>query len=62
IGDSRIYNDFFHSQTPYLPIVLSWWMGLAGDASPYLIGRAFNAFWAVAALFAIYVMRLSPIR
>ncbi|MEM9750047.1 MAG: phospholipid carrier-dependent glycosyltransferase, partial [Pseudomonadota bacterium] len=47
--DLAIYRDYFHSQTPYHPMTLSWWFGLVAGGEPsYIAARAYNAVWTIA--------------
>ena len=49
VGSERLYAEFFYSQTPYFPILLSLWLDELVHVldSPYVLSRAFNALWSV---------------
>lgn len=60
----QIYEDFFYSQTPYFPAVLSAWTELLEPVtgSAYLSGRLFNVLWSVIFVtsLAFVLIRISP--
>ncbi len=53
-----IYRDYFHSQTPYMPLAMGAWTGWLAPDGPglYLAARGFNLLWSGVFLVALAVM------